>query len=103
MLGSWRWLGLRTALFAGSLLALDSTYFFLCVWDWGVAVPSFLCRSVSFCLAVLWWRRRRAPHAFLAAFFAGLGFFNKIDFAVLLIAVAVAALVSFGRPLLRSL
>jgi len=102
MLGTWRWLGLRTALFAGSLLALDSTYFFLCIWDWGAAVPSFLCRCLGFYLAVVWWRSRQASYAFLAAFFAGLGFFNKIDFAVLLVAVAIAGLVCFGRPLLAS-
>jgi len=103
MLGTWRWLGLRVALLAGSLLALDSTYFFLCVWDWGTAVPSFVCRCLSFYLAVIGWRRRQAAYALLATFFAGLGFLNKIDFAVLLGAVAIAALICFGRPLLNSL
>src|SRR5437016_5298280 len=48
MLGTWRWLGLRIALLAGSLLALDPTHFFICLWDWGVAVPSFLCRALCF-------------------------------------------------------
>jgi|GEM_PF-606114 len=103
MLGTWRWLGLRTALIVGALLALDPTYFFLSVLDWGVAVPSFLCRSISFFLALLWWQRRQTRYAFLAAFFAGLGFFNKIDFAVFLIAVAGAGLVCWSRTVWASL
>jgi Dolichyl-phosphate-mannose-protein mannosyltransferase len=99
MLGAWRWLGLRIALFGGSLLALDPTYFFLCLWDWGSAVPSFFCRCLCFYLIVVWWRRRQARYVFLAGFFAGLGFFNKIDFAVLIVAVAIAGLVCFRRQL----
>jgi hypothetical protein len=103
MLGTWRWLGLRPALIAGTLLALDPAYFFLGILDWGVAVPSFLCRCAAFFLAVVWWRRRQAFYVFLAAFFAGLGFFNKIDFAVLLAAVFVAGFACFGRTLWTSL
>jgi Dolichyl-phosphate-mannose-protein mannosyltransferase len=100
MLGTWRWLGLRVALFGGSLLALDPTYFFLCLWDWGSAVPSFVCRCLCFYLAAVWWRRRQARYALLTGFFAGLGFFNKIDFAVLMVGVAIAGLVCFARQLL---
>ena len=104
MLGTWRWLGLRTALFAGSLLALDSTYFFLCVWDWGVGSSQFSLPMPFFlsggCLvaaspspATLSW----------PVFLPASGFFNKIDFCRLLIGVAIAGLVCFGRPLLGSL
>lgn len=100
MLGIWRWLGLRIALFGGSLLALDPTYFFLCLWDWGSAVPSFVCRCLCFYLAIVWWRRRQARYALLAGFLAGLGFFNKIDFALLMVGVAIAGLVCFWRQLL---
>jgi hypothetical protein len=100
MLGTWRWLGLATALIAGPLLALDPTYFFLGVLDWGAAVPSFLCRCGAFYLAVLWWRNRQTRYAFLASAFAGLGFFNKIDFAVLLIGVGVAGLCCYSKQIL---
>ena len=103
MLATWRWLGLRMALIAGPILAVDPAYFFLSIIDWGVAVPSFLCRCVSFFFAVIWWQNRRAAYIFLAAFFAGLGFFNKIDFAVLLIAVTGAGVLCFGRGLWRNL
>jgi uncharacterized membrane protein len=100
MLGTWRWLGLRVALFGGSLLALDPTYFFLCLWDWGSAVPSFVCRFLCFYLATVWWRRRQARYALLTGFFAGLGFFNKIDFAVLMAGAVIAGLVCYTRQLL---
>jgi len=102
MLGIWRWLGLRIAAFGGFLLALDPTYFFLCLWDWGSAVPSLVCRCLCFYLAIVWWRRRQGRYALLAGFVAGLGFFNKIDFALLMVGVAVAGLVCFRRELLRT-
>src|SRR6202022_1049538 len=35
MLAAWQWLGIRTALVAGAVLATDPTYFFLGVFDWG--------------------------------------------------------------------
>src|SRR6266568_7937081 len=44
MLGAWRWLGLGTAIIAGALLAFEPNFFFLSLLDWGVAIPSFLCR-----------------------------------------------------------
>jgi len=97
MLATWRWLGVRAALIAGAVLATDPTYFFLGVLDWGAAVPSFVCRCACFYLIVLWWRQQRAGQLFFAAFFAGLGFFNKIDFAVLLIGSGIAGIVCYGR------
>jgi hypothetical protein len=99
MLGTSRWLGLPAALTAGPLLALDPTYFFLSVLDWGAAVPSFLCRCVAFYLAVLWWRNRQSRYAFFAGAFAGLGFFNKIDFAVFLIGVGLAIACCYWKQL----
>ena len=99
LLTTWRWLGVRAALIAGAVLATDPTYFFLGVLDWGAAVPSFVCRCACFYLIVLWWRHRRAGQLFFAAFFGGLGLFNKIDFAVLLIGSAIAAVFCYGHLL----
>jgi hypothetical protein len=96
MLWTWRWLGRDTALLAGILLALDPTFFFISVLDWGPVLPSFLCRFACFNFALRWWQVRNDGvsrgffFAFLAGFFAGLGFFNKIDFAVLLAGVLLA-------------
>ncbi len=83
-------------------LATDPAYFFLGVLDWGAAVPSFVCRCACFYLIVLWWRQQRAGQLFFAAFFAGLGFFNKIDFALLLIGSGIAGTVCYGRVLWRT-
>jgi len=103
MLGTWRWLGLTTALIAGVLLAFDPTFLFLSVLDWGVANPSFLCRCACFYFAVRWYQKRTLRDAFLVGLFAGLGFFNKVDFAVFLIAVSMAALFCYWRQLFATI
>jgi hypothetical protein len=97
------WFGLQTALVAGALLALDPTYFFLNVLDWGAAGPSFVCRCDCFYFVLLWYRNPEAKHAFCAGLFAGLGFFNKADFALVLIGAGVAGLCCYGRSALAAL
>jgi hypothetical protein len=98
MLWTWRWLGRNTALLAGTLLAMDPTFFFISVLDWGPVIPSLLCRFACFYFALRWWQTRRAPgrrgffFAVLVGLFAGLGFFNKMDFVVLLAGVLLALL-----------
>jgi hypothetical protein len=113
MLWTWHWLGRNIALLAGVLLALDPTFFFISVLDWGPVLPSFLCRFACFYFALRWWQIRNEPpppeqkvsnkkilfFAFLAGFFAGLGFFNKIDFTVLLGGVLLALLCCNARRL----
>ena len=96
MLGTRRWLGLPTALVAGALLAFDPTYFFLCTIDWGAAIPSLICRCACLYFAVLWSVRRKAWPAFLVGLFAGLGLFNKADFAIFLFAVAIAGICCYS-------
>jgi NADH:ubiquinone oxidoreductase subunit 3 (subunit A) len=115
MLWIWRWLGKNTALLAGALLALDPIFFFANVLDWGLVFPSFLCRFACFYFALRWRQLRTNPPmpqeqvpgakvearglccAFLAGLFAGLGFFNKVDFAVLLGGVLLALLCCHAR------
>jgi hypothetical protein len=110
MLWTWRWLGRQTALLAGVLLASDPNFFFISVLDWGPVLPSFLCRFACFYFALRWWQISNEPpmpeqerptrkmgfrgffYAFLAGFFAGLGFLNKIDFTVLIGGVLLALL-----------
>ncbi|PYL36947.1 MAG: hypothetical protein DMF34_12180, partial [Verrucomicrobia bacterium] len=103
MLATWRWLGLGTALVGGALLACDPTFLFISVLDWGVAVPSFLCRCACFYFAIRWNQKRRLHDAFLLGLFAGLGFFNKADFAVFLIGVTLAAAFCYWRQILAAI
>jgi hypothetical protein len=103
MLGAWRWLGLATALITGVLLAFDPTFFFLSVLDWGVAVPSLVCRCACFYFAIRWNQLRKLRDAFFVGLFAGLGFFNKADFAVFLIAVSLAAVFCCWRQLVAAI
>ena len=99
MLWTWRLLGLCAALLAGLLLALDPAFFFLGVIDWGSLLPSLLCRFAGFFLVLLAWRRQQARWVVPAGIALGLGFFNKIDFAVLLAGTTAAAVCAYGRLL----
>jgi 4-amino-4-deoxy-L-arabinose transferase-like glycosyltransferase len=100
MLWTWRLLGLGAALIAGLLLAFDPAFFFLGVIDWGSLLPSLLCRFAGFFLVLLAWRRQSARYALLAGFALGLGFFNKIDFGVLLAGTALAAACVYAKPVI---
>jgi hypothetical protein len=99
MLAVRRRFGLGMASMAGALLVFDPTFFFLSTLDWGAAVPSFVCRCACFFFAVRWSQVHKLRDAFLIGLFAGLGFFNKADFAVFLIAVSLAALICYWRQI----
>jgi hypothetical protein len=103
MLATRRWLGLATALVIGTLLVFDPTFVFISALDWGVAVPSFLCRCACFYFAIRWNQKRTLQDAFFFGLFAGLGFFNKADFAVFLVAVTLAATFCYRQQLFASL
>jgi 4-amino-4-deoxy-L-arabinose transferase-like glycosyltransferase len=100
MLWTWRLLGLSVALLAGLLLALDPAFFFLGAIDWGSLLPSLLCRFAGFFLVLLAWRRQSARYALPAGLALGLGFFNKIDFGVLLAGTALAAACVYAKPII---
>jgi hypothetical protein len=100
MIWCWQLLGPWEAVVAGSLLALDPTFFFLAWLDWGAVMPSLVCRFLGFLLVLLAWRKRRASLAFFAGVIFGLGFFSKIDFAVILTGTALAGLCAFAQPLI---
>jgi 4-amino-4-deoxy-L-arabinose transferase-like glycosyltransferase len=103
MLGARHWLGFGTAIIAGIFLAFDPSYFFVSTLDWGVAVPSFVCRCACFYFAIRWNQLRKLPDAFFVGLFAGLGFFNKADFVVFLIAVSIAAAICYWRQLFAAI
>jgi hypothetical protein len=92
MLWTWRIAGLAVALAAGALLTLDPAFFFTSILDWGAAAPSFFFRCVGFLFVVRAWEKGEIRDALLAGLCFGLGFFNKVDFAILLLSAAAGAL-----------
>jgi len=103
MLATRRWLGFGAAVLAGALLAFDPTYFFVSTLDWGVAVPSFVCRCACLYFAVCWHQNRKIWNTFLVGLSAGLGFFNKADFVVFLMAVGFATIFCYWRRILAAI
>jgi hypothetical protein len=101
MLWVWKLFGLAEAVAGGLLLALDPSFFYLGLLDWGSFVPSFVCRCAGFFFVLLAWRNQKARYAFLAGVAFGLGFFNKVDFVVVLLAVTGAAICAYTKPALN--
>jgi hypothetical protein len=81
------------------LLTLDPACFFLGVLDWGAAIPALFCRCLAFYFGSVWWWKRNTVSLLLAAFFLGLGVFNKIDLFVFIAATAIAALCFYAHDL----
>jgi hypothetical protein len=109
MLGTRRLLGLRAGVAGGFLLGLDPAFYFISVCEWGSVVPSFVCRLAAFFFALRWWQdqkdrqERRARDLFLAGLACGLGFFNKIDFLLILGGCGAALAAVCGPGLWREL
>ena len=103
MLWARRLLGLPAALIAGPLLGLDPAYFFMTVHDWGSVALSFLCRFAGFGLLLLWWQGRKWRQLFLATLFFGLGFFNKVDFIVILLGCGLALLLTHRKEMVSAI
>ena len=99
----WRLLGLVAAILSGCLLGLDPSFLFFSVWEWGSVVPSFLFRFGGFLFVLLWWRKRKGFWLFLAGLVFGFGFFNKIDFVIILVSSGIAILAGFGKEILRTI
>jgi hypothetical protein len=99
MLWTWRMAGLAVALAAGPLLTLDPSFFFTSILDWGTVVPSLLFRFAGFFFALRAWEKGKARDALLAGMCLGLGLFNKVDFAVVLLGAALGAAGAYARPL----
>ncbi len=95
-------LGLSAALIAAPILALDPSFFFLSVIDWGPITPGFLCRLGGFYLIILWWKDIQTHYGIAAAFMLGLGFFSKIDFLVVLLGCGIAVVAVYGKEILTS-
>jgi hypothetical protein len=94
--------GPTEAVLAGLVLVADPAFFFPTVCDWGAFVPSFFFRCAGLYFAGLWWKKRRALWMALAGAAFGLGFFNKIDFIVVLLALAAAVVLCRPRVIVQS-
>lgn len=103
MLWVWKLFGLAEAVLVGGLLATDPAFYFNSLLDWGSFVPSFVCRCAGFLFVLLAWRSRRPLHSFLAGAALGLGFFNKVDFGVVLFGTTLAIGVAYAKPVLNFL
>jgi hypothetical protein len=103
MLATRRALGGAAAVLTGFLVGLDPAFFFPSVCEWGAFVPGFLCRCAGLFFLLEWWQRRRAVWMLLAGAAFGVGFFNKIDFIVPLLAIGVGAVVVRSGDVRKSL
>jgi hypothetical protein len=103
MLWVWKLFGLTEAIAGALLLATDPAVYFVSLLDWGSFVPSFACRCAGFFFVLLAWRGQKIRYAFLAGAALGLGFFNKVDFVVVLLAATVAVACAFAKPMLNFL
>lgn len=103
MLWARKLFGLPEAVAGALLVATDPAFFYSSLLDWGAFVPSFVCRCAGFFFALLAWRGRRPLHLFLAGAALGVGFFNKVDFVVVLGSATLAAAVAYAKPALNFL
>jgi hypothetical protein len=100
MVWVYRAFGTWESLAVGCLLASDPGFFFLSVVDWGVAVPSFVCRTGGLLLALFAVQKRSVAYSFFAGLVFGLGFFNKIDFVTFLLGITISAVLVWRRECL---
>jgi hypothetical protein len=92
MIWAQRALGPAVALGTGALLAVDASFLYIARHDWGSFSLALLLRCAALVLLYDGHRARSPALGFAGGLCAGLGVYNKIDFAVWGIA-AVAALV----------
>ncbi len=101
-----RVLGTPTAFLSGTLIALDPTYHFYSLYEWGPFTTGFLCRSAGLLLLTAGWQRDgKSGLAAVGAggLFLGLGVFNRADFVVVLAALALALLLALPAVVQRAL
>jgi hypothetical protein len=96
-----RALGFAAAFLTGGLLAVDPSFLFIARHDWGSFSLALLLRCGALVLLYGGYHSRSPARLFAGGLCAGLGIYNKIDFAVSLAAMA-AALVCVAPGLLRS-
>jgi hypothetical protein len=95
--------GLGAAVWAGAFLASDPGFLLVSRHDWGAVTLGLIFRCGGLVLATWGWRRRRAGLLLAAGIAFGLGLFNKIDFAIFLVAAGIALLAAAPKTLWHTL
>jgi hypothetical protein len=85
------------------LLATDPSYVFYSRIDLGPSVFMFLLKAVALWQLAVWWKTRNRRSLVLGAFALGVGVYDKTNFAWIVIAIFVAALVVNWRGVLDRL
>jgi hypothetical protein len=86
--------GPGVAMLLGPLVALDPSVLFVARHDWGSFSLGLLCRGGALMLLTAGWRRSSLALLAAGGFCLGVGIYNKIDFAVFVIAAALALVVA---------
>ncbi len=93
--------GSGMALITTGLLASDPSVLLLARHDWGSFSISLLLRAAVLFFGFRFFESRRPWHLLLAGFALGLGFYNKVDFGIFVVAVVAGLLLAFPRECLR--
>jgi 4-amino-4-deoxy-L-arabinose transferase-like glycosyltransferase len=92
-----RLFGWPTGLLSVALAATDPIYLFTTRMDWGPVVIQRLCLLAGCWGVVRWWQKKQTRDLGLGCFAFGAGVFDKATFLWLLVALAGAAAVMYGR------
>ncbi len=95
--------GLGAAVLAGAFLASDPGFLLVSRHDWGAVTLGLILRCGGLVLATWGWRRRRTGLLVAAGILFGVGLFNKIDFAIFLVAAGIALLAAAPATLWHTL
>ena len=95
--------GTAVSLLGTALLVLDPSFLLLARHDWGSFSLSLLLRAIVLLAGWRFFESRRPAALCIAALALGLGFYNKIDFAIFAAAAGAALLCCAGKPTWRVL
>lgn len=95
--------GARVAIIAGLLLATDAGYIFYSRADIGPINTMMIIKMFMLLALTLWWHSGKQRWFYIGAFLAGLGVYDKANFAWLLIAGGLVILVFGYRELMERL
>jgi hypothetical protein len=90
-------LGVRVAIVATALLAVDPSFLWIGRHDWGSFALGLICRCGGLTFLTTGWRQSSPARLFAGGLCLGLGLYNKIDFGVFIAAAALAGVAVLPR------